>query len=318
MKNLLIVGVVLGFMSVVVEGREKEDGRIIAAYSTRTAFVISSTTTTVFFTCERLNNGDACQRRRFKRYSIMDFSDHDRHSRPFGTRELDPSEGDFLTPSPINEEVNNREGRLVALTIWTTTSSTFTITATSTDNATTFSLSFFCTIHDDDNHNNNGKNRLGKFVARFVETTVTSLTTSTTVVPLTCVSFGASTNTCGRRRRYRSYSMVKFDDDKDATGHTQLDGSVLENGNEEFLDLLEPTLKSGSGGEKMEEEEDEGEADGVGVVGEGKRREGRIAISIVSTTTTTFTLTSTSINDQTTFSISFFCSAPGPPAPPAC
>ncbi|KAK4287217.1 hypothetical protein Pmani_039706, partial [Petrolisthes manimaculis] len=315
MKKLLVVGVVLAVMSVVVEARDKEDGRIIAAYSTKTAFVISSTTTTVFFTCERRNNGDACQRRRFKRYSVMDFGDNERS---FGVRSLDPSEEEHLTPSPIHEEeeASHREGR-VALTIWTTTSSTFTITATSTDSATTFSLSFFCTI--DNNNNNNGKDRVGKFVARFVDTTVTSLATTTTVVPLTCVSFGASPNTCGRRRRYRSYSMVKLDDDKNGTGHTQLDGSVLENGDEESLDILEPTLKAGGGGE--DEDMDEEDEDGaLAVVGEERkrRREGRIAISIVSTTTTTFTITATSTNDQTTFSISFFCSAPGPPAPPAC
>ncbi|KAK4328782.1 hypothetical protein Pmani_000841 [Petrolisthes manimaculis] len=40
----------------------------------------------------------------------------------------------------------NVEGR-IALTVWTTTSSTFTITATSTNSATTFSISFFCTVN---------------------------------------------------------------------------------------------------------------------------------------------------------------------------
>lgn len=35
----------------------------------------------------------------------------------------------------------------IALTVWTTVSSTYTITDTSTNSATTFSLSYYCTVN---------------------------------------------------------------------------------------------------------------------------------------------------------------------------
>ncbi|MPC55309.1 hypothetical protein E2C01_049241 [Portunus trituberculatus] len=56
---------------------------------------------------------------------------------------LDGSHGDDAWRM---EEGGERDPR-IALTVWTTVSSTYTVTATSTNTATTFSLSFYCTVN---------------------------------------------------------------------------------------------------------------------------------------------------------------------------
>nr|XP_053641356.1 uncharacterized protein LOC128694997 [Cherax quadricarinatus]XP_053641357.1 uncharacterized protein LOC128694997 [Cherax quadricarinatus]XP_053641358.1 uncharacterized protein LOC128694997 [Cherax quadricarinatus] len=119
----------------VAQGRDDEDARlIVAAYSTKTAIILTTTTTTTPFTCAFKTNGAVCQRRRYRRYTKLDDSVLSDDTRP----EVSGSLGE--------ETVKNERQPRIALTIWTTVSSTYTVTSTSTNRSTTFSLSFFCTV----------------------------------------------------------------------------------------------------------------------------------------------------------------------------
>merc|ERR1719167_770011 len=131
------------------QARNEEDGRVVAAYSTMTAIVLSTSTTTVPYTCAILPGTVGCQRRRYRRFMNID-----RDLTP--AEELSPLlEGTMDTPPEALDETDearfkraaegDREPR-IALTVWTTTSSTFTFTSESVNSSTTFSLSYFCTV----------------------------------------------------------------------------------------------------------------------------------------------------------------------------
>ncbi|XP_071522185.1 uncharacterized protein [Panulirus ornatus] len=124
------------------QGREAEDGRLIAARSTKTAIVLTTSTTAAPFTCALATNAAACQRRRYRRYSSLNT-----HTLAADGLLLDGSmDDDVVGEGGGRPLANPREGR-VALVVWTTLSSTFTVTATSINSSTTFSLSFFCTVN---------------------------------------------------------------------------------------------------------------------------------------------------------------------------
>ena len=51
-----------------LSGRSDEDARIVAKRTTKTAIVLTTSTTTTPFTCAFLTNNQVCQRRRLRRY----------------------------------------------------------------------------------------------------------------------------------------------------------------------------------------------------------------------------------------------------------
>ncbi|XP_042883697.1 uncharacterized protein LOC122260475 [Penaeus japonicus] len=134
--NWLILSVVLG-LGCLSHARNEEDARIVARYETKTAFLFTTSTTTVPFTCI---SGDLattpCSKRRLRRTAPID----DMNGNASGL--LDSSID--MVDSQLMEE-SNRNQR-IAMTFWSTLSSTYTLTSTSTNSATTFSVSFYCTV----------------------------------------------------------------------------------------------------------------------------------------------------------------------------
>ncbi|KAG0721407.1 hypothetical protein GWK47_046540 [Chionoecetes opilio] len=125
-------------------------------------------------------------------------------------------------------------------------------------------------------------NAVGRFIAKITTRTRLLFTTSTTTVPFTCATFSSAV--CRRRRRFQRATTTQDFDDKAEDGPVELFS---------------------------------GQLDGPEV--EGGRKQGRISLTLIGTvTTTTFTITSTSTNSATTFSVSYFCSAPNVVFPPGC
>ncbi|XP_066962123.1 uncharacterized protein [Macrobrachium rosenbergii] len=130
-------------------GEEEEDSarlssleaRIVAAYSTRTVITLTTTTATAVSTCNQASGTNACQKRRIRRFNKLSNVDQeeDGHLADLQSALEEVPEGE-----PSNAS-SPREGR-IALTIWTTTSSTYTITTTSTNTSTTLSISYYCSI----------------------------------------------------------------------------------------------------------------------------------------------------------------------------
>ncbi|MPC74688.1 hypothetical protein E2C01_069060 [Portunus trituberculatus] len=135
----LVLGV---FMSIccLVYGRDSDNARVAAIVkTTKTAFILTTSTTTTPFTCALYTNTAAiCQRRRSLRY--VSLTDPNNMSNPVHGSMLD------LTNPEDKDDVNERDPR-IALSIHFTTTSTFTVTSTSINSAITFSLSFFCTVN---------------------------------------------------------------------------------------------------------------------------------------------------------------------------
>ncbi|XP_045133184.1 uncharacterized protein LOC123517302 [Portunus trituberculatus] len=132
----LVVGIMMVSLFGAAHGRDYNDGRIVAVKTTKTAFILTTTTIGTPYTCYAAENQVVCQRRRLRRYSSL-------------PDQIDASNHPMLDGSLIeNSEMEGkreREKRL-SFTLWVTTSSTFTITSTSINSATTFSLSFYCTV----------------------------------------------------------------------------------------------------------------------------------------------------------------------------
>ncbi|XP_042219969.1 uncharacterized protein LOC121864871 isoform X2 [Homarus americanus] len=133
----LVLGILLAVLST-TQGRNPEDGKVVAAHTTRTAIVLTTSTTVRPFTCALATNPEVCQKRRFRRYSAI-------------ADQLLENDGPSLDGSLLglvdqDSESSARKPR-IALNIIFTTSSTYTVTATSTNRAITFSLSFFCTVN---------------------------------------------------------------------------------------------------------------------------------------------------------------------------
>ncbi|XP_037775726.1 uncharacterized protein LOC119572863 [Penaeus monodon] len=132
----LLLSVVLG-LGCLSQARDVDDARLVARYETKTAYIFTTSITTVPFTCI---SGDPattpCTKRRLRR--TADIGD----MKGTGEGLLDGSldmEGTQLTEDAQRDE-------RVAMTFWSTLSSTYTITSTSTNTGTTFSVSFYCTL----------------------------------------------------------------------------------------------------------------------------------------------------------------------------
>ncbi|CAL4060849.1 unnamed protein product [Meganyctiphanes norvegica] len=129
----------------------ERNARILAAYSTRTVLSLTTTTVTSIYQCLSKISTTACLGRKKRRYhALMDKSEMDD-----GLREDRGLEGSIneenladYNDSGLNGDYSpaEKEGR-IALTVWSTTTSSYTMTSTSTNTATTLSLSFWCSIY---------------------------------------------------------------------------------------------------------------------------------------------------------------------------
>merc|ERR1711872_224045 len=126
--------------------RDEEDGRLlVAAYTTRTDTTVSSTTVTVLYTCGLTYNAVACSGRRRRRRTPLAMEGQLKEDWEAGGGLLLDSGLNPVEEFQSDQAGSNREGR-IALTVWTTSSTTFTFTSTSTNSATTVSLSYYCSF----------------------------------------------------------------------------------------------------------------------------------------------------------------------------
>ncbi|XP_037775724.1 uncharacterized protein LOC119572862 [Penaeus monodon] len=146
----LVLSLVFGVLAVTgVSAREDSDLRIIAKYTTTSAIVMSTLTSTVPYTCYNNLNNQVCLGRRLRRFVKMENLEAENPesvsldgSQGDSVGELDELERDVRAAGDEAGE-GARDGR-VALVVWSTSSSTYTITSTSTNSSTTFSLSYYC------------------------------------------------------------------------------------------------------------------------------------------------------------------------------
>ncbi|XP_045605586.2 uncharacterized protein [Procambarus clarkii] len=117
-----------------------------------------------------------------------------------------------------------------------------------------------------------------RLIARRSTKTNVILTTTTTIVPLTCLR-DPSALPCRRRRLRRYIPTGAVNDDAHLDQSPELSGTLP--------------------------------------VQEGARG-GRVAITLVTYVSSTYTVTSTSVNTAVTFSLSYYCSAPNAVVPPTC
>ncbi|XP_018025358.1 uncharacterized protein LOC108680936 [Hyalella azteca] len=129
-----------------------DDARLIAAISTWTQLSFVTSITTVPLTCNRAVQGTvACKKRRRyggRKFSLMPhLTDGSSAPAVDGSMNLDASPAALDDLGAITEDKNDEErsGRL-ALTVWRSFTSTYTMIMTSTNNAVTFSVSIACTI----------------------------------------------------------------------------------------------------------------------------------------------------------------------------
>ncbi|KAF2357731.1 hypothetical protein FHG87_011513 [Trinorchestia longiramus] len=132
----------LSYFCSFVGGRESVDLRVIAARSTLTAISITSTTTTVPYTCYTAIDTAICRKRRSRNpdsISLRSMFSGEPNSR------LDSSVNERFSFTNGDESTAQQRPKL-AFTLWTTSTSPFTYTITSTNAAVTFSVSFMCTF----------------------------------------------------------------------------------------------------------------------------------------------------------------------------
>ncbi|XP_047473700.1 uncharacterized protein LOC125028298 [Penaeus chinensis] len=140
-----IVAGVLGFS----HARSDDDARVVAAYTTRTAVILTTLTTTVPLTCANYFGTNVCQKRRYRRFTNIEkdlTTGDDFDPLLGGSQNAVPDSLDDQEDARLKREIADasRDPR-IALTVWSTTSSTFTYTSESTNASTTFSLSYYCT-----------------------------------------------------------------------------------------------------------------------------------------------------------------------------
>ncbi|XP_042219971.1 uncharacterized protein LOC121864873 [Homarus americanus] len=135
----LLVGVVLGVFCLVQGRNDDAAARVIAVQSVRTTVVLTTLTSSAPVTCAFATEDAVCQRRRFRRFQALNHLNQNDQALVEGSM---ADEDDLYSRE---ERDADRQPR-VAFTIWSTTSSTFTVTTTSFTTGTTFSLSFFCTV----------------------------------------------------------------------------------------------------------------------------------------------------------------------------
>ncbi|XP_068208613.1 uncharacterized protein [Palaemon carinicauda] len=122
--------------------RDAEKARFLAAYSARTIITLTTQTSIIPYTCANFFGSKNCQKRRFRRMEDVRIQPRSDVSTSLDSGMLEEPEADIQNGGILDG--TQRKG--LALTIWSTTSSTFTVTSTSTNTSTTFSLSFYCTI----------------------------------------------------------------------------------------------------------------------------------------------------------------------------
>ncbi|XP_064077763.1 uncharacterized protein LOC135195462 [Macrobrachium nipponense] len=144
MKCLALV--VFALLGTVCLGRDANDARIVAAYSTRTAITLTTITSVQPYTCAFAVTTTPCQGRRMYRREFLGMFPEDDSLAGDDKTLLDSTFEDPLISEGRALDSADRQGR-IALTVWTTSSSTYTITSTSTNFATTYSLSYYCSIN---------------------------------------------------------------------------------------------------------------------------------------------------------------------------
>ncbi|KAF2350553.1 hypothetical protein FHG87_018691 [Trinorchestia longiramus] len=127
---------------------EEENGRILGALSTITHLIYATTTTTVPITCYTTIATTLCRRKRHANVVR-------RHlARSYGGEDPIELSGTLSTSSTLNrsplagaltDDNIYRKGRF-AVTVWSSVTTTYTITETSTDPQTTYSVSFLCSV----------------------------------------------------------------------------------------------------------------------------------------------------------------------------
>ncbi|XP_047473707.1 uncharacterized protein LOC125028303 [Penaeus chinensis] len=150
MKGLVLSLALCVLAATSVSAREEDNLRFLAKYTTTTAIVLSTLTSTVPYTCYNNLNDQVCLGRRLRRLVKMEDleAEHSESMSLDGSQgdsvaELDELERDVRAAGDEDDE-SARDGR-VALVVWSTSSSTYTITSKSTNSSTTFSLSYYCT-----------------------------------------------------------------------------------------------------------------------------------------------------------------------------
>ncbi|XP_066964601.1 uncharacterized protein [Macrobrachium rosenbergii] len=144
MKCLALV--VFALLGAVCLGRDENDARIVAAYSTRTAITLTTITSVQPYTCAFSVTNTPCQGRRMRRREALGLGPEDDALAGDDKTLLDSTFEDPLSSEGRAQDSADRQGR-IALTVWTTSSSTYTITSTSINSATTYSLSYYCSIN---------------------------------------------------------------------------------------------------------------------------------------------------------------------------
>ncbi|XP_018007029.1 uncharacterized protein LOC108664847 [Hyalella azteca] len=129
-----------------------DDARLIAAISTWTQLSFVTSITTVPLTCTlAVQSTVACKKRRRyggRKFSLIpNFNEESSVPAVDGSMNLvsSPASQDDLEANTEDKNDEERSGRL-ALTVWRSFTSTYTMIMTSTNNAVTFSVSIACTI----------------------------------------------------------------------------------------------------------------------------------------------------------------------------
>ncbi|KAG7170187.1 hypothetical protein Hamer_G020189 [Homarus americanus] len=133
-----LLALICGLLAV-SQALDKDDGRFLARRTTKTQLILTTTTVEVPLTCALFTSTAVCQRRRYRRYNIMS-ENLDKID-----DKLSDSADTLTEESWDGDEGNNRHQKLLALTLISTTVATFTVTSSSVNPLTTFSLSYFCT-----------------------------------------------------------------------------------------------------------------------------------------------------------------------------
>jgi len=120
------------------------EGRVIGVVSTYTKFSISSSTTTMSATCAAFVKVEVCGngRRRRRSYATNNIESLIKQQNDGLLTSMEDT-----APEAISETESHRDGKMLALTFWSTITSTIVPITTSTGTATTLSLSFYCSVN---------------------------------------------------------------------------------------------------------------------------------------------------------------------------
>nr|AYC63221.1 putative secretory protein [Parasacculina yatsui] len=132
----VLLVVLVGFAKANQDEGQRE--RFVALYKTATTYTVSTSTVSAYYSCASTSSATACSgRRRRKRKAGVLKQAIDSDTMP--VHELSGS-----LAADDSKTINNPQGRL-GFTVWTTSTSTITMTTTSVNSATTVSLIYLCT-----------------------------------------------------------------------------------------------------------------------------------------------------------------------------